>query len=440
MIESVLFKSIDWVSPTGIRTGDILVERGKIKQIGWDLPEHAEVIIHEKGLWLIPGVIDPHVHFRTPGLEWKESIETGSRAAAAGGVTTFFDMPNTIPPATTAAEIANKKAIASATSLIHYNFFIAATADNLDEVNQVPNVPGIKLFMGSTTGDLLMDGYDAQDRLFANGNRLIAIHAEDQTLIDQAMAQIKDPMVHDHPRIRSVEAAVKATRRVLSLAKRYRRRAHICHLTTQEEALLLDGTDGWVTAEVCPQHMFLWGPDVYDKWGTLAKINPPIREKRHADALWRALKNGVIACVGTDHAPHTLEEKCLDYRHAHAGMPGVETSLSLFLNLVHQNKCQLTDVCRWLCQGPADTFGIVGKGRIEEGADADLVLVDLNAKRVLRNRQMHTKCGWTAFDGVSVIGGPIATFVSGQLVYREGDFFDQSRGQEVLLSPPWEQS
>lgn len=440
MIESVLFKSIDFVGPYGVRTGDVLVEKGKIKQVGWDLPVHAEVVVSEPGLVLMPGVIDPHVHFRTPGLEWKETIETGSRAAASGGVTTFFDMPNTVPPAITQAAIQHKKDMAAATSLIHYNFFIAATADNIDDCLAVENVPGIKLFMGSTTGQLLLDDYDAQTRLFATGQRLIAVHAEDQPMIDAMAAQIPHPTAHDHPRIRSVAAALKATKRVVALAKRYHRRVHICHLTTQEEAMFLEesATPGLISTEVCPQHLFLWAPDVYDKMGTWAKINPPIRDKRHADALWRALKNGIISCVGTDHAPHTQDEKSHPYPDAHAGMPGVETSLPLFLHAVNQNRCQLVDVCRWLCQGPADTFGVVGKGRIDEGFDADLVLIDLKAKRVLRHRQMHTQCRWTPFDGMSVIGAPIATYVSGQLVYREGDFFDTYKGQEVRLAPPWE--
>ncbi|NBV41958.1 dihydroorotase [bacterium] len=441
MIESILFQDIEIISGSSIKQADVLVKNGKIAEIGWDLPEHAEEIIREPGLILMPGVIDPHVHFRDPGLEWKEDLESGSKAAAAGGVTTFFDMPNTNPPATTAQRIEEKKRIAAKKSIVNYNFFIGATLDNLDELVSVQNVPGIKIFVGSSTGNMLVDDQAVLESIFKAGGRLIAVHSEDEAMVQankQKYAESTDPA--DHLKIRCDEAAVKCTKRLVGLARQFQRRLHICHLTTADEADFLEraGLDGLVTTEVSPQHLLMWAPDIYDKLGTLAQINPPIRTKRHADGLWRGLKNGTISCIATDHAPHTLEEKRQPFGKAHSGMPGVETSLPLMLTLVAQGRCSIKDICRWMSEGPATVFGISGKGKIEVGFDADLILVDLKARGVIRNSTVVSKCGWTAFDGYKYQGAPIATFVNGQMVYREGDFFMSVKGKEAKLLPPWE--
>ena len=441
MIESILFRDIEIAGATGIRQGDVLVQDGKIVEVGWDLPAHAEIIIDEPGLLLMPGVINPHVHFRDPGLEWKEDLNSATRAAASGGVTSFFDMPNTNPLTITRDAIDHKKELASRKSLINYNFYIGATPDNLDELNRCENIPGIKVFMGSSTGSLLVDQRDDLVRIFSNGNRLISVHAEDEAMVQEnkkKYADSIDPV--DHMRIREEDAALKATKLAVNLSIKYKRRLHILHLTTLEEALYLErkATTGLITSEVSPQHLLLWGPEVYNRLGNLAVINPPIREKRHADGLWRALKSGVISCIATDHAPHTLEEKSAPFGNAPSGMPGVETALSLMLTLVGQKRCTVKDICRWMCEAPAETFGIRGKGRIEAGYDADLVLVDMKARKMLQNKTTVSKCGWTAFDGHTVQGIPIATFVNGQMVYREGDFFTDIKGKEIQISAPWE--
>lgn len=436
--DSTLIKHVQIMTPDGLREGDVLLKNGKIAAVDWALPDHADLIIREKGLTLIPGVIDPHVHFREPGVEWKEDLESGSRAAVAGGVTTFFDMPNTKPATVTAELIWKKKELAAKKSIANYNFYIGATTDNLEEINNVENVPGIKIFVGSSTGSLLVDRQDDLHRIFSNGKRLIAVHSEEENMVranKEKYAASTD--VKDHLNIRTTEAAVTCTRRLLKLALDTGRRLHICHLTTAEEAELIrevKKTSSLVTTEVSPQHLFLWAPDVYDKLGNYAQINPPIREKRHADALWKALKNGVIDLIATDHAPHTVEEKEQPFGKAPSGMPGVETSLLLMLDMVNRKKCTLEEITRWMSVAPADIFNIKDKGRIIPGYDADLVLVDMNGSKTIKPETFQSKAKWSAFAGRTVKGVPVATFVNGNIVYREGDIFDAVKGREVIIN------
>jgi dihydroorotase len=434
--ESVLFKGITFVAPDGIKTGDVLVKKGKIAAIEPSLPEHAEVIIKEKGLTLIPGVIDPHVHFRDPGAPRKETLETGSKAAASGGVTSFFDMPNTNPLTVTIEAMADKKAIAAKSSLVNYNFFIGANTENFDVLNDVENVAGIKIFVGSSTGNMCVDSDEHLTRIFSQGKRLITVHSENETEVQEnAEKYASSNDVLDHLNIRTVNAAITSTKRLVAMAEKYQRRLHIAHLTTQEEVEFLaeKNLSPLVTTEVTPQHFLLWAPDIYNKIGNYAKINPPIREKRHAEALAKGLKSGVIEIIGTDHAPHTKEDKNQDFQKAPSGMPGVETSLPLMLTQMHKGFCSLEEIVEWMCHGPARLYSIQNKGRLEVGYDADLTLLDLNRSYTLRNDDMLSKCGWTAFDGAEIKGGVVATFVNGNLVYREKDFFDEIKGQEIQI-------
>jgi dihydroorotase len=435
MIESILFKDVELITASERKQGDVYVLNGKIVAIQPSLSVDAEYVINEKGLALIPGVIDPHVHFREPGASHKETLYTGSKAAVRGGVTSFFEMPNTKPATIDAVALAEKKKIASQTSLANYNFFIGATTSNLDHLNSVENVPGIKVFVGSSTGNMLVDDQAILEEMFRNGTRLIAVHSEDEATIQANKQQyLRSGDVHDHPKIRNVAAAIKSTRRLVQLATKYQRRLHICHLTTEEEAVFLDQTQSkYVTTEVSPQHLLLWGPECYTQLGTLAQINPPIREKRHADALWSHLIKGTIQCMGSDHAPHTLDEKMKPFGDAPSGMPGVETSLPLLLTLAYQKRCSYQNVVKWLCEAPAAVYGIKNKGQLKEGYDADLTLIDLNKKHTLSNSRIISKCGWTAFDGWSCRGEVIATFVNGQPVYREGDFFETVKGKEIKI-------
>ena len=434
-MDPTLFKGVTLILPEGIREGDLLVKDGKIADIGPSLPEHAAHIIRDKGLTLMPGVIDPHVHFRDPGAPHKETLASGSKAAASGGVTSFLDMPNTTPLATTRDTIAQKKAIAADTSLVNYGFFIGATPDNLEELQKVEQVPGIKIFMGSSTGSLLVDQPEDLERIFKSTPHLVAVHAEDEAMVLANKAKLEGSTdVWDHTRIRTPEAALKATKLAVALAEKYNKRLHICHLTTQEEAeFLATHKPACVTTEVSPQHLLLAGRAMYERLGTLAQINPPLREERHAEALWKALKAGTIDCIATDHAPHTLEEKARPFGKAPSGMPGVETALPLLLTLMNQGKCSIQDVVRWMCETPAKLYNIPRKGALKTGYDADLVLVDLNAQKTLKNENQITKVKWTAFDGWPVKGLPIATYVNGNPVFREGDFFLEIKGQALTF-------
>lgn len=433
-VESILFKQIPFIRNKEEWVGDVLVKHGKIVDIAPSLPEHAEVIVKEKGLTLIPGCIDPHVHFRDPGVTHKESIYTGSKAAAAGGITSFFDMPNTKPATISREALAEKKKLAAQTSLINYNFFIGATFDNVDEVNKAENIPGVKIFVGSSTGNMLVDKQEILERFFGTGKHLIAVHSEDEATILENKERIgATTNLHDHYKIRSVEAAIKCTRQVVALADKYKRRLHICHLTTQEEAEFLATKNPWVTTEACTPHLFLHAPNSYDSLGCFAQVNPPIREKRHSDALWKGLKTGVISLVATDHAPHTIEEKQKPFGQAPSGMPGVQTALPLMLDQVAKGNITLSDVVTWMCEGPANVYKIKNKGKIEVGYDADLVLIDTKAKREFKREHVVSKCGWSAFEGWQLTGWPVTTFVNGQNVYQEGDFFEEIKGREVEI-------
>lgn len=435
MLESILFKGIPYLSTAGLVNQDVLVKNGKIVQIEPSIREHADCIIKDSGLILMPGVIDAHVHFREPGAAHKEDLYSGPKSAASGGVTTFFEMPNTAPSTTTAALIQEKKDIAKEKSLINYNFFIGATSENLNELLTVENVAGIKIYVGSSTGSLLVDDDPHLREIFSKSNKLIAVHSEDEATIKANKERYaQSTSIQDHLNIRSTEAAVKCTKRLLQLAKETKARLHICHLTSADELDLINHYSlPNVTTEVSPQHLLLAAPDCYDKLGTLAQINPPIRERHHAEALLQGVVNEQIPMVATDHAPHTLAEKQAPFPKAPSGMPGVETALPLLLTMASRNLLKLEDIPRLMCEGPARCFSIQSKGRIDVGYDADLVLVDLKKSYTLENSKMLSRAGWTAFNGWNCTGAVIATFVNGQLVFREGEFFEEIKGQEVRV-------
>ena len=434
MIDSLLIKGVDIVFETETKHGDVLIEHGKIKDIGPSINAEAETEINESGLTLLAGAIDPHVHFRDPGATHKEDLSSGSKAAASGGVTSFFDMPNTKPSTTSIQSMQEKKELAAQTSCVNYNFFMGATKDNMTDCIQAENIPGIKIYVGSSTGSLLVDGEDELTQIFSKAKRLIAIHSEDEALIKENQQRYAhSENVEDHNRIRSVEGALKCTQKCVSLAIKHQARLHICHLSTKDEYLYLKSLNrpDLISTEVTPQHLLLHAPEIYQKWGTFAQINPPIREKDHQESLMNGLLDGTIACIGSDHAPHTKDEKNKAFGKAPSGMPGVETSVPLLLTGVNQKKWTLQDLTRWVSLAPAHLFNIENKGQIKAGYDADLMLVDLNHRHMLSNQQTQSKCGWTIFNGFQAQGKPIMTLVNGQVVYREGDFFTDIKGKEV---------
>ena len=439
---TILIRNALYVSSERVQKGDVFIQDGVIKEIGPALNVEADEVIDAEGLHLLPGVIDAHVHFREPGMEWKENLESGSKAAAAGGVTTILDMPNTIPLTIDQGSLEDKKRRALMKSLVNFNFYIGATHENLEELSLVKNICGIKIFMGSSTGSLLVDQPHDLEKIFAQGNKLIAVHAEKQEIIEKSKQELGSSQLQpeDHMRLRPPLAALEAIKMAVALAKKYQRRLHILHVTSKEEVEYLEEhkQEGLITAEVTPQHMFLFGPEVYREHGVFAQVNPPIREREHAEALWRGLKSGVIDFVATDHAPHTLEEKQQEFGKAPSGMPGIETLLPLFLDKVNKGACTLSEVVKWLCEKPALSFGMQNKGFIRQGYDADLVLVDMNTTRVVVNEALHTLCQWSLFNGWHLKGVPVVTLVNGRIIYRDGAFLNGARGKEVIISPPWE--
>ena len=436
MTVSLTIRNAEVVLPGSIQRVDVSVIDGRIHAIGSGIPEVGEVIDAE-GLTLLPGMIDPQVHFREPGAAQKEDLHSGSCAAAAGGITSFLDMPNNAPPVITRERMAEKKRLAAEKSVVNYGFFMGATPDNLEELNAVENVCGIKIFMGSSTGDLLVDNPQVLEKIFSTGSRLIAVHAEDEAVLKENIELLKHISdVRLHSRIRDESAALKATKLAVKLSLKYRRRLHILHLTTEDECDFLRGLprEHLISTEVCPQHFTLTVPECYEKLGTLAQMNPPIRTKRHADALWQALKDGIIDCIATDHAPHTLAEKDQPYGKAPSGMPGVETSLALMLDRVNRNACTLQEVVFWMSESPANLYKMRGKGRIEVGQDADLVLVDMSLKKTVMNGQLHTRVNWSPYHGMELQGWPVRTIVNGQTVYINGEVDKSVRGREICFA------
>lgn len=417
----ITFRGAELVLPDRVAVGDLAIEGGRIVAVG-RVDRPVGDVVDARGLTLMPGVIDPQVHFREPGGVHKEDLRTGSRAAAAGGVTAFLEMPNTNPPTTTPAALQDKLDRAKGRAAAHYGFFYGATADNAGTVPDATAVPGIKVFMGSSTGTLLVDDQDALEAQFAGATVPIVVHAEDETRLRARKAQFADatdPAMH--PVIRDEECALIATKRAVDLARRHGKRLHVLHLSTAEETAFLRSLpkEGLVTTETLPQYLWL-DASHYATLGTRLQMNPPVREKRHGEALWRGLLDGTIACIATDHAPHTLDEKALPFGEAPSGMPGVELSLPLMLHAVASGRCTMRHVVRWMCEAPAHIYGIEGKGRLAVGSDGDVVLVDRKAQRTVRAEGLYTKAGWSPFEGWTLTGWPVMTVLSGRPVFREG--------------------
>ncbi len=380
----------------------------------------------------MPGVIDDQVHFREPGLTHKEDLRSASHACAAGGVTSFLEMPNTKPPAVTLEGVRAKERLAADRSLVHYGFYIGATPDNVEELSKAVDVPGIKIFIGSSTGNLLVDQQEALERIFAETTLPICAHCEDESTVRANAERLKGTSdIADHSRIRDERAAVIATRRAIDLALRHRHRFHVLHVSTAAELPLLVDTAPFVTAEVCLHHLF-FNVDDYARLGSRIQMNPSIKTAADNAGLWQALLDGTIQVIATDHAPHTLEEKQQPYPQSPSGLPAVENSLALMLDQVNAGRCSLTQVAAWMCDAPARVWGIVGKGRIEAGYDADLVLVDLNEARTIRDEEQLTKSRWSPWSGQTLTGWPVATFLLGRQVWSRADGFDEGhRGSKL---------
>lgn len=431
----LLIRNGTCMTPSGAVQCDVGVRAGRVAALGDLSRADAERIIDATGLHVLPGVIDSQVHFREPGMEHKEDLGTGTAAAAMGGVTAVFDMPNTKPNTVTAADLADKCRRAKGRAWCDIAFYVGATRDNVEhlpELEREPGCAGVKLFMGSSTGTLLVEDDATLAQVLAQGGRRMAVHAEDEARLKERRSLVDGGApVTRHPEWRDAETALRATRRLLTLARGVKRRVHVLHVTTAEEMELLPDYRDIATVEVTPQHLTLAAPEAYEKMGTRAQMNPPIREARHRDALWAAVNAGLVDCLGSDHAPHTLEEKAKPYPESPSGMPGVQTLVPVMLTHVAEGRLSLERFVDLTSAGPARIFGIAGKGRIGLGFDADFTLVDLKARRTITDRWSLSRCGWTPFDGFAATGWPMTTVVRGHLVMQDGELLGDPVGTAI---------
>ena len=427
----------------GLEGADVGILDGRIAAIGDLSSAEATERLDATGLAVLPGVIDTQVHFREPGMEHKVDLETGTRSAALGGVTSLFEMPNTVPATITAEALAWKVERAAGrvwTDVAFYMGGVPANADHLADIEWVEGCCGIKVFHGSSTGKMLCADPADVARVFASGGRRISLHSEaDEVLTARKHIAEEAGEPHAHPVWRNVESAVRSTRRLLELAEAAERPVHILHITTAEEMELLAAARArrgthMVTVEVTPQHLTLAAPDCYDAMGTRAQMNPPVREARHRDALWAALESGVVDVIGSDHAPHTLEEKARPYPASPSGMPGVQTVVPIMLDHVAAGRLSLDRFVELTATTAARIWKIEGKGPIHIGRDADLTLVDLAAKRELRDDWIGSRAGWTPFAGQTVTGWPMATLVRGHVVMRDGELQGTPIGQPLRFA------
>lgn len=425
------------VLPSGTYIADIGIINGKIADIGSFTMARAKQRQTCRGLHVLPGVIDTQVHFRDPGAPQKENLETGMKAAALGGVTGVFEMPNTNPLTVTPATLQDKLDRAAMGNWVDYAFYFGGTAQNaknLPEWENLGGVCGIKIFMGSSTGDLLTETDDAVRAVLSNGRRVVAVHSEDEAMMRASYAEMigdkdetQDPRINVgmHHIVRSVDAAVNCTKRLIRIAHETGRRVHVLHISTAEELPLLVEAKPLVTCEVLPNHLSFSAPECYERLGSLAQQNPPIRDERHREALWKAVQNGHIDILGSDHAPHTMDEKSTPYPKSPSGTPGVQTMVPVMLNHVNYGRLSLERLVDMTASGPARVHQIAGKGRIAPGYDADFTIVDLNREETITNAQQASRAGWTPYDGMRVKGWVTMTMIRGRTVMKDGELLEK---------------
>ena len=414
---------------------NVYIQDEKISLVS-DKNYDVEQTIDCKNLTILPGVIDSQVHFREPGLEGKETLASGMLAAVSGGVTSIFEMPNTNPLTITPETIEDKLNRASKEAWSDYAFYLGGTmrtSKNLPEWEKLKGVCGIKIFMGASTGDLMTATDEEVESVVSNGGRVIAVHAEDQMIMmnnfESILGSSKD--VAMHCKWRSPESCLSATTRVVNLARKHKRRVHILHITTKEEMEFLSKNKDVASVELLANHLTLNAPECYENLGTLAQQNPPIREKHHQEALWNALNNNIVDIIASDHAPHTLEEKSAPYPKSPSGTPGVQTLVPIMLNHVNNGKLSLSKLVSLWSYGPERIHKISGKGRIEQGYDADFTIVDMNKEMIITNDQQRSKSKWTPYDGMKVKGWPTHTIVRGNVVMQEDDIISQPIGKII---------
>ncbi|MEE8468999.1 MAG: dihydroorotase [Planctomycetota bacterium] len=420
------------------RTSDVLIRGGVVRALGEGLeaPEGCTTL-DATGKLVLPGLIDPQVHFREPGGEQKEDLESGSLACVAGGVTAFCEMPNTNPPTTSPEALADKLTRAEGRAAADHAFFLGASQENADRLGdweRAPGCAGVKLFMGSSTGNLLVEDDATIERVLRSGERRVTVHSEDNLRLSERYAAIEEGTpVSAHPEVRDVECALRATRRLLDLVERTGRPVHLLHVSTAEELELVTERDlgRLVTVEATPNHLFLCAPGCYEEHGTWAQMNPPVRDRRHQEALRRALVEGPVTCIGSDHAPHTSEEKARPYPHSPSGIPGTQTILPLLLTAVRDGWLTHQDILRLCVDGPARVYGILSKGCLEVGLDGDAVLVDPDITRPLPLEWLKSRAGASPFVGTPLAGWPVTTVLRGQVVFDDRQLVGEPRGRAL---------
>jgi dihydroorotase len=423
------------VNQDGSGLRDVGITAGRIAAIGELSRAAAGQVIAAAGLHILPGVVDSQVHFREPGMEHKEDLETGSRAAVMGGVTAVFEMPNTKPLTTSAETLADK--VARATNRMHcdFAFWVGGTRDNaghVAELERLPGVAGIKVFMGSSTGDLLVEDDEGVFSILKNTRRRAAFHSEDEFRLRDRLGERVEGDPSSHPVWRDEIAALQCTQRLVAIARRAHARIHVLHISTAEEIDFLSHHKDVVTCEATPHHLTL-AVDDYATLGNLIQMNPPVRASRHRDGVWKGIGQGIVDVLGSDHAPHTLEEKAKPYPASPSGMTGVQTLVPIMLDHVNAGRLTLERFVDLSSHGPNRIFGMARKGRIAVGYDADFTIVDMKRRVTIANAQQGSRAGWTPYDGKVVTGWPVGTIVRGNRVMWEGEIGSPSQGQPVAF-------
>ena len=412
---------------------DIGIQNSKISKIG-KIEEEASKIIDASGLTVLPGCIDTQTHFREPGSTDTEDLHTGSRAAIVGGITSVFEMPNTNPATTNQKEFQRKIDLAKNRMFCNHAFYFGATPTNQNELASLKGLEGccgVKLFAGSSTGTLLVHKEEDIEKVFESTSKIVAVHSEDEDILNLRKKLREKGNVHSHPIWRDEECAISSTRKIVKIAKRLGKKAHILHITTKQEIDFLSQNKGNITFEITPQHLTMYAPDCYDKLGTYAQMNPPLRDKSHYDRLWYAVRNNYNDTIGSDHAPHLKVNKDKEYPDTPSGMPGVQTLMPVMLNHVNDGKLSLEQLMNLVCENPAKIFGIIGKGFIKEKYDADFTIVDMNKVIEIKNDKIESKCGWSPFDGYKFKGTPIYTIINGDIKMKDGKIIGEPSGKPI---------
>ncbi len=433
----LLIKNGNVVIGNGFENLNIGIKDNKITLLSSSSNYESDNIVDAKNLIILPGVIDSQVHFREPGSEYKEDLHTGSMGAALGGVTSVFEMPNTYPPTSTVDRLKDKFNLAKDRMWVNYAFYAGATKENfssLPELEKVPGCVGVKIFMGSSTGNLLVPDDETLINVLKSRNFRVAVHAEDEPRLIERKKLIKNNGVHFHPIWRDELTALNATKRVIKGANASKKPVHILHITTEEEIEYIKNNKEFISVEVTPQHLTLNAPECYDDLGAFAQMNPPIREIRHQKGLWKGIKDGVVDVIGSDHAPHTIEEKNKPYPETPSGMPGVQTIVPIMLDHVNKGNLSLFKLCELICTNPARLYKVINKGEIKLNNDADLTIIDLNKEVKITNDMMATKSGWTPFNNKKVKGWPVMTIVNGNIIMRDGELIGSPKGKPVRFN------